>query len=106
MKRMIRVLTAVFSVASAFVFGALAADDKVGKGQEPVAIPGVSALMLCPHCKVDYVVKLPASPKGSPPAKVIDGKHQCTKCSTALTTEGAGKSTKGAVEHTCSTCKK
>ncbi len=103
MKNMIRILMAVV-VAAAFVCTSNAADEKVGKGKGPAIVKGENVLMTCPHCKDDYVVKLTQPPKGTEPQKAYVGTHQCGKCSTKLTTKGAGKAKTEVTEHTCKGC--
>ena len=106
MKNMIRILMAV-AVAVVFVSTSRAADDKVGKGKPAVVVPGENALMTCPHCKDDYVVKLTkTTAKGTEPEKAVLGTHMCQMCSTKLTTKGAGKAKTEVAEHTCKGCEK
>ena len=94
------------AVAMAFVCVVNAADEKVGKGPGPKVVAGESVLMTCPHCKDDYVVNYTKGPKGTEPEKTLVGKHLCEKCSTKLTTKGAGKAKTEVAEHTCKDCKK
>ncbi len=104
MKTFLRMVVVV-AVAAAFVLGGNAADEKVGKGPGPRIVAGENVLMTCPHCKDDYVVKLTKAPKGTEPEKTVVGTHLCGKCSTKLTTKGAGKAKTEVAEHTCKGCK-
>ena len=101
-------MVTALAVAAAFVFSVGAADDgaKVGKGKGPVVVPGENILMTCSHCKDDYVVKLTKPAKGTQPEKAVVGTHLCEKCSTKLTTKGAGKAKTEVAEHTCKNCSK
>jgi hypothetical protein len=105
MKAFVRMFVAV-AVAVAFASSVNAADEKVGKGSGPKVVPGENVLMTCPHCKDDYVVKLTKPPKGTQPEKAVVGTHLCGKCSTKLTTKGAGKAKTEVAEHTCKGCGK
>jgi hypothetical protein len=105
MKTVVRMLVAV-AVASALVLSAGAADGaKTPKGKGPVVVAGENAVMTCPKCKDDYLVKVTVPSKGSAPEKAIIANHLCEKCSTKLMTKGAGKAKTEVAEHTCKGCK-
>jgi len=105
MKAIVRIMAVVAFAAGIAI--AVAADDgaKTPKGKGPTVVAGENAVMTCPHCKTDFVVKTTRPPKGTEPEKAIIANHLCEKCSTKLVTKGGGKAKTEVAEHTCKGCK-
>jgi hypothetical protein len=96
----------VAAVAAAFVLNVSAADGaKTPKGKGPVVVAGENAVMTCPKCKDDYLVKTTRPPKGTESEKAVIANHLCEKCSTKLVVKGEGKAKTDVAVHTCKGCK-
>jgi len=105
MKAIVRIMAVVAFAAGIAIAVAADGGAKTPKGKGPTVVAGENAVMTCPQCKTDFVVKTTRPPKGTEPEKAIIANHLCEKCSTKLVTKGGGKAKTEVAEHTCKGCK-
>src|SRR4051794_5000603 len=109
--------TVIAGVALAAVFGAWSApasepgSARGGAGDlikpaTPWSVPAESAVMECPKCKSDWLIKTDFTARGVAKPTYLVEKHLCEKCGTVLKTIGNGKQAKDVATHSCAGCKK
>ena len=70
------------------------------------SMPAANAVMECPKCKSDWLIKTDFNARGvSKPTYMVE-KRLCEKCGTVLKTIGSGKLAKDVATHTCAGCNK
>src|ERR1044071_3310023 len=71
----------------------------------PTGAPTEMAVMACPRCQSEWLVKTDRFARGVNKPAYATEKHLCGKCSTELKMTGQGKYAKNIPTHLCAGCK-